>query len=478
MAATIERNGALAKIQIFPKQHQFLSSECDQVLYGGAAGGGKSIALLLFALKRRLEHPGTSGILFRRTYPELERSLIRESRKIYPQFGAKYNEQKHAWSFPNGSIEEFGHLESDKSVIEYQSAEYNDIGFDEATHCTEYQITYMQSRLRTSVPNCKSLMRYATNPGGVGHGYFVRNFIKPAEVQKIWSKTDDEGRVTTYTFIPAKVNDNPALMDNDPGYIVRLKNLPEKLRLALYDGRWDSYEGQFFPEFSQDLHVLKEPRIPDSFTLKFLNMDWGFAEPAAVYWNEITPLGRIFTYRELYITQRSPQELAHDILALSPSSEKYMYMMIPPELFGKKVETEGGGEPIAELLQRGLEGRIRIDKANNARIPGWIKMREYMQKAPDGLPWWQISPTCANLVRTLPDMVHNTKSQKNSEDLDTEGEDHAVDSMRYGLISLRDVPKAIMMPFKSNYERIFGVQKEVRMPVSHISLPGNLRGGY
>ena len=451
-----------------------MSSECDEVLYGGSAGGGKSIALLLFALKRRLQHPGTAGIIFRRTYPELERSLIRESHKLYKQFGGKYNDQKHAWTFPNGSIQEFGHLDSDKSVYEYQSAEYNDIGFDEATHFNEFQISYMHSRLRTSIPNCKSLMRYGTNPGGIGHGYFVRNFIKPSETQKIWTKLDDQGKPTTYTFIRAKIYDNPALMENDPGYVSRLKNLPEKQRMALLDGRWDVYEGQFFTTFDPQKHVLPTPRIPESYTLKILSLDWGYAQNAAVYWHEITPMGRIYTYRELYVTQRSPKELALDILHLSPGSEKYQYMAIPPELYGKKVETDGGGETIADLMQQVFEGRIILFKANNARVPGWIKMREYMELAPDGSPWWQISPSCTNLIRTLPELIHD---EKKPEDLDTEGEDHAADACRYGLVSLRDVPKAVITPFKSNYDRIFGTKREVRSPMSFGVMPGG-RGGY
>ena len=474
MSVNISRSGSLAQIRIFPKQRAFLESKCDEVLYGGSAGGGKSQALLLFALKRRLEHPGTAGIIFRKTYPELERSLIRESHKIFKLFGAKYNDQKHVWTFPNMSVQEFGHLDSDKSVFEYQSAEYNDIGFDEATHFNEFQLTYMKSRLRTSTHGCQSLMRYATNPGGIGHGYFVRNFIKPYEREKIWAKTDDEGRVTRYTFIPAKVYDNPALMENDPGYVSRLKSLPEKQRMALLDGRWDIFEGQFFTEFNPELHVLKIPRVPDSYTLKYISMDWGFAEPACVLWHEVTPLGRIFTYRELYCTRRSPKELAYDILSLSPSSERYEAMYIPPELYGKKTETDGGGEPIADLLQQGLEGRVRLEKANNARIPGWIKMREYMELAPDGSPWWQISPSCTNLIRTLHELIHD---EKKPEDLDTEGEDHAADACRYGLVSLRDVPKAVITPFKSNYDRIFGTKREVRSPMSFGVMPGG-RGGY
>jgi hypothetical protein len=416
---SIKRDGSKAQIFLFPKQEQFIKSECDEVFFGGAAGPGKSYALLMLCLQRRLQHPKSTGLLLRRKFPELERSLIMKSRQYYPMFGAKYNGSNHTWRFPNGSVQEFGHMEHEHTVHDYQSAEYNDICFDEASHFSEFQIRYMLSRLRTGVPGCKSLFRLASNPGGVSHGFLKRRYVQPSKTQKIWTDPETGHRLT---FIAARLRDNPALMDNDPGYEKRLRGLPEKQRRALLDGDWDVFEGQFFNEWDENLHVLKKAHAPSPNTQKFISVDWGFAAPAAVYWHELLPVGRVITYRELYVTLRSPKELGKDILDLTPEEEQgFRGVILPPETFGKKVELEDGGVPIADLMSQVLRQRFVILKANNARVAGWTKMREYMMMAPDGLPWWQISPACVNLIRTLPDMIYD---DVHVEDMNSDGEDH------------------------------------------------------
>lgn len=469
----MKRNQGTLEITIFQKQRQFLESPLDDILFGGSAGSGKSYVLLLFAAQRRMQYPKSHGVIFRRTFRDLERSLIMLSQEIFPFFGAKYNGAEHVWKFPNGAIQRFAHLEAEKNVYDHRSAEYQDICFDEASLFTEFQITYLTSRLRSTIPGMKPLLRLASNPGGVGHSFLRRRYIIPSESQKIWI---DPITKQTRTFIPAKVTDNPILMKNNPQYVSMLKGLPEKQRMALLEGRWDVYEGQFFSEFDPKLHVLNEVRQPDSFTFKYLSMDWGYSQPACVLWHEITPLGRVFTYRELYVTGRAPKELAADILTLSPKKEKYEGLWIPPELFGTKIELEGGGEPIADLIKNGLEGRMMIHKANNARIAGWQKMREYMGLSPDGFPWWQISPNCTNLIRTIPDMIFDTKEGKTIDDLDTMGEDHGVDAARYFLVGLKDAPKSIISPYQGTSHQVFGSGKSVNSLQSF--LPKPKRGGY
>jgi len=470
----LKRIGDKVEINIFPKQAEMINSDCDDLLFGGAAGGGKSHALILFALMRRLKHPKSTGILFRRTFPQLEGSLIQKSREIYPEFGAKYQEAKHRWLFPNGSIQRFAHCERDANAYDYHSDEFHDIGFDEASMLTEFQLNYLTSRCRSADPSIKPLVRLASNPGNVSHAYLYERYVKPWYADKIWY---DKVTGKKLTFIPARIRDNPALAEADPDYIRRLKQLSEKKYLALAEGRWDVFEGAYFDTWNPEPGhgVLRSPRIPDTYSKKIISLDWGFAEPACALWHEVTPMGRVFTYRELYITRLDPKTLAKEIMDMTPEGEAIEYLSASPEIWGKRTETEGGGEVIQELMQEVFKDRIPMQKANNARIAGWLKVREFMEKAPDGYPWWQVSPVCINLIRTIPCMIHD---EVRPEDASKDCEDHAVESLRYALVSLADVPRQVITPYESGYEKIFGKQtKEEDRRYSDIPLPRGI-GGY
>jgi predicted phage terminase large subunit-like protein len=244
-------------------QTAFLGSASYEALYGGAAGGGKSEALLM-AATRYVDRPYYKAALFRRTFPELERSLIERSHQYYENlFGGRYNEQKKTWSFESGAKILFGHLEHERSVHDHQSAEYQYLGFDELTSFTEKQYTYMLSRARSS-RGIPVRVRSATNPGGVGHKWVLRRwapwmipqsavpfpdfpdfagpFVKPGQV--LYFRGSHEcvpaGTVggLSRVFIPAKVQDNPHLMHNDPDYVHRLQQLDKVTREQLLGGNW------------------------------------------------------------------------------------------------------------------------------------------------------------------------------------------------------------------------------------------------
>lgn len=461
-------------VNITPKQHQFINNDdVDELFFGGAAGGGKSEAILHFCLSRRMKNPNSRGIIFRRKFPDLERTLIPRSHEFFLKVGAKYNGSKHFWKFKNGSVQEFGFCENENDVYNYQSAEYQDMCFDEASHFTYFQFSYLTSRCRSAIPGVKPLIRMASNPGNVGHGWLKKRFIDPAKSGSKWFL---ESEKKTLSFIPARLEDNPYLRKNDPTYEDRLKILGDKKFRALRFGDWEVFEGQFFSEWCKD-HILTYNRVPDSHSRKMLCMDWGYASPACILWLEITTGGRIFVYRELYVTRLSPKELAEAICNCSSRDERYTALFAPPEIWGKEVELEGGGQPIQKLMQtvfNKLRPDIIMQKANNARVPGWAKVREFLRFAPDGLPWLQISPCCENLISTLPDMIHD---EKHPEDLDTEASDHAVDALRYGVVGLQTVPKVMTTPYGvMSQERIFEEEGRYESISRPATMPG--RGGY
>jgi phage terminase large subunit len=451
---------------LFPKQAEFVNSEIDDLLYGGAAGGAKSTSIMIFAALRRMAHPGSNGIIFRRTYPQLEKSLILKSRELYPKFNAIYNESKKVWKFPNGALQHFGYCERDADVYNFHSDEYHDMCFDEASLMTEFQITYLTSRCRSTLPNCKPLIRLASNPGNVGHLFLKKRYIEPSKISKTWT---DDRTGKTMGFISAKIADNPAILELDPGYIKRLRELGEQKYLALAEGSWDVFEGAYF-DFDMRLGVLPYKRVPDTDTFKFLSLDWGYGEPACVLWWEVMPSGRIYVYRELYCPKLSNNELGQRILDMSPSNEKYEYIACDPSIWGKTSEFKDGAESVQQQIQNVLGQRINMIASNNNRIAGWTKLNEYFQLAGDGRPWIQISPLCENLIRTLPTMMHD---EKNPSDVSKLGEDHACDSLRYGIMSMQNVPRG--QENLSPYERLFG-GKSVAENISYLPIPG--RGGY
>jgi hypothetical protein len=454
-------------------QNMFIKSEAFLTLFGGAAGGGKSYGLLIKYFLRCMRYPGYQSLILRRTFPELQRSLIRRSLMIFPKTIGKYNESKHVWTFLNDSIIEFGYCDSENDVTNYQSAEYDAIGFDESTHFTEFQITYMISRIR-GVNNYPKSIDLTTNPGGVSHGFHKKTIIancRPFEMSNI--KIGE--RFYSALFIPAKVTDNKFLMDLDPEYKERLDALPEFQRKMLRDGDWDTFEGQFFPEMNRDIHVIKRFDIPENWK-KFRCMDYGL-DMLKCYWIALDTHGNAYVYRGLSEKELNLTAAAKLILSKSPYDEDIMYTVASPDLWKSNRET---GVPEAEtMIKAGLKGLI---KADNSRVRGWREVREWITpyELPDGTKTARLKmfdvPEITRTVKSddteytnlFDDMCEIMHDEHDYEDATDEPHKltHGPEALRYGIMS---------RPSRSMTKEEAAKKKRER---ADATAPANRRAGY
>lgn len=412
-----------------PKQADALSCPAFELFYGGAKGGGKSDFLLadyLGGLKHGKDH---RGIIFRRSYSELEELLAR-SRDIYPAVGGHYHETKRTWSFPNGATLKFRFLERDADVHKYQGHQYTWVGFDELTNWpADYCYVYMISCAR-SAAGVPVYVRASGNPGSVGHAWVKQRFIDDKDPGKIYTDPETE---LTICFIPAKLEDNLRLMTNDPEYEKRLKTLPSHLYRAYRLGDWDIFAGQVFEEFRREAHVI-DPQPLDPSWIRIASLDWGYQKPFSIGWWAITGDGRMIRYREWYGCEKdqrnvgikkAAQDVAKEAWEMSVS-EGCSIMVADPACWTKIDDSPSIADKFAAA---GWE----MTKGNNDRKSGLSQCHDLMKlKGEDGRPMMLISKVCYGFIRTIPVLVAD---EKNPEDVDTTGEDHVYDETRYAAMS-------------------------------------------
>lgn len=407
------------ELEVTARQRDFMQARADEVLFGGAAGGGKSYAQLIDALLYALRWPGSKQLLLRRTYPDLERSLVQEHLKLFPRECYRYAGSSHKGVFDNGSTVEFGFCDHEKDVYRYQGAEYDTIRFDELTHFTENQYLYLMSRLRGANSFPKQI-KSSTNPGGVGHGWVKARFVDigPANTEH---RVSHGSRI----FLPSFVRDNTFLMKKDPGYLERLMNLDETNRKALLYGNWDIFEGQYFTEFDREKHVCRPFTLPEHWR-RYISIDYGM-DMLAAYWVAVDEQRRAWVYRELYRPGLIISRAARAILERTPQGEKIEAVLAPPDLWNARQET---GKSAADLF--GEEGLL-LTQTSNRRVDGWLAVREWLALREDETgerePRLKIFSTCVNLIRTLPALAHDSK---NVEDAANEPHEltHAPDALR------------------------------------------------
>ena len=393
-------------------QKAFFQARARFVAYGGARGGGKSWAVRTKAVLMALRYAGIRILFLRRTYPELRENHIVQLKAMLEGV-ATWRELEKAFSFPNGSRIIFGHCAGEHDVDQFQGQEYDVICIDEATHFTEYQFSVLTACLRGGNPFPKR-MYLTCNPGGVGHMWVKRLFVdreyKPGENPE------------NYVFIQALASDNPVWKKNDPKFLEGLDNLPDGLREAWRDGRWDIFAGQYFPEFRRETHVIQPRTLPDAWP-RYRVIDYGL-DMLACYWAAIDYDGRIWVYRELCSPDLIVSQAAGAMRERTPDAETIRYTLAPPDLWS--TQKVSGRTMAEEFIRCG----VSLVKAPNQRVHGWLALKEYLKLWPDGRPGMLIFEDCKRLIRDMAAVQHD---EKNPSDVAKEPHEytHSVDSIRY-----------------------------------------------
>lgn len=432
-----------------------------EIFFGGAVGGGKS-DFMLGDFGQDVPNYGEhwKGIIFRKSYPQLE-ELVQRALTMYPPWfcvdaKAAWRAGTHTFHWPNGATLKFRHLENDDAWVEYLGHSYTWIGFDELPQWpTPRAFMELKTRLRSAHPIPNKRIRATGNPGGVGHGWIKKYFgIDRHPLGGVVIEPDVTGGQKRM-FIRSRVTDNKILLDADPGYIDRLKDLGSEVLVKQYlEGDWSVVAGAYFSEFSPNKHILAPFEIPRDW-MRYRSMDWGSAKPFSVGWyavvgedkklpdGRVLPRGALIKYREWYGAKEgrdvdvglklNAEEIGDGIVAREEDGEAVSMSVIDPSAF-----KEDGGPSHAERMSMrarvdatGLEHRASFHRGDNNRIGGWDMVRARL-KGEHGQPMLYFFSTCTDSIRTIPGLQHD---RGRPEDLDTDGEDHAADDLRYACMS-------------------------------------------
>ncbi len=413
------KNAMRMDIEITERQDEFFNATAMEVLYGGAAGGGKSHGQVLDALIYALRYPGSKQLLLRRTFAELDRSLIRKTYELYPPDIFTYSGTSHTGKFKNGSILDFGYCATENDVYQYQSAEYDVIRFDELTHFTEFQYVYLISRLRGATPFPKQI-KSATNPGGVGHSWVKERFIDPAPAGEVFEVELPGGKKTTRQYIKATVYDNVFLLRKDPGYIDRLMLLPEKQRKALLEGNWNIFDGVRFTSFDENVHVTDPFEIPQGWR-RYRAIDYGL-DRLACLWIAVDSDRNAYVYKAISISNLIISDACKAIKEMT--DEEIYATLAPPDLWSRDQVT--GKSRALQFADFG----VPLLKVSNDRAAGWSCVDELLKVRDNGRAKLKIFRNCTDLIKNLPQLQIDPKKP---DDVLTEPHiiTHDPDALRY-----------------------------------------------
>lgn len=431
-------------------QSDALDCTADILLFGGAAGSLKSETMLMDAVKER-ENPRLRAILFRRSFPELEKSLIRRSRELYAEMDGRYNEQKKTWKFPSGATLEFGYCDSEKDIYRYQGAEYSFIGFDESTHFTEFPIRYMLSRLRSTEPSLRLRVRLASNPGNVGHNTHKHIFHgpvcthcritsesrQPNVIYKdaVWPSDQRPIRKST-CFIPGRVVDHDLL---GADYLDSLESLPGAFRKALLDGCWDVYEGQYFDIWQPDRMVVKRQQIrTEPWWPHWVGADYGFNVSQAVAYlfckapvTTECPSGRVYILEEYSARHQKAADFARSLVERFTANERRVHAWyLSPDAWNQR----GDDHCLADQMR--TASGITFEPASNDRIGGAHLLYSKLDHGD-----LVIADTCRQLLEAIASRIHDPNRPDDILKVAGDPLDDCIDAARYGIYSFVAPPQ-------------------------------------
>lgn len=476
-------------INLHHKQGQALLSQANEILYGGAAGGGKSHLMRVLAILTCVMVPGAQVYIFRKHFGDLYKNHMEGPGSfpelLWPLIKAKWikiNFSKNEIVFWNRSKIHLCHLQYEKDLTKYQGSEIHVLLMDELTHFSEKEYRFLRNRVRlggliipedamingVSLRGKLPMILCGSNPGGIGHNWVKRTFVDYAEPMKVVrTRKKDGGMLRTY--IPAKLDDNPTLVQNDPDYIYRLEGLGDPaLVKAMKDGDWNIVSGGALDDVWKDFLILPRFKIPKTWRVD-RSFDWGSSHPFSVGWwaesngeeVEITrheyegtklveykerwsfPPGTLIRIHEWYGTKEigtneglklSASEIAQGIKEREKFLKDSGWIQGPVrpgpadgqiyQVVQKDVDT------IADKMAKSGIRWVRADKSPGSRINGLELIRERM-KATEG-PGIYFMSHCRAAIATLPVLP---RDEKNSEDVDTDAEDHLYDDVRYRVLS-------------------------------------------
>lgn len=440
----------MINLELHPRQSACFLSPATEILYGGAAAGGKSHTMRVVAIILALAVPNIQIYLFRRIFSDLVKNHIEGASGfaalLAPLVRAKFVRiSEGEVTFKNGSRIYLCHCQHEKDVTKYLGVEINVLLIDELTHFSEKIYKFLRGRCRigslivpeqykTKLP----LILTSSNPRGIGHQFVKEMFIDNCEPMQLRQMSPEEGGMLRQ-FIPAKLQDNPTMTQNDPFYANKLLGLGGALAKAMLEGDWDAIEGCYFDQFDKETHIIEPFLIPPDWA-RIRGFDWGYSRPFATLWAAVSdgssvicngikrvfPRGSLIFYREYYGCTGKANEglkLSNKQIAIetlkSQEGERMSDMIADPAIF----DVSRGKSIAEELAEHGCHYR----EADNKRINGWQQIRGRLV-GEDGNPLIYITKDCRNLLRTLPIMQYDSSKP---EDLDSDLEDHLMDVVRY-----------------------------------------------